>query len=73
MGEGFSAVRIPRDKIREYEVEGRKLFMPMVAVSTRYRWSSGEGQTGAGFLVGKGQESADRLAPLRIPAPTGGA
>ena len=61
-----SAVRIPRDKIREYEVEGRKLFMPMVAVSTRYRWSSGEGQTGAGFLVGKGQESADRLAPLRI-------
>lgn len=61
-----SAVRIPRDQIREYEVEGRKLFMPMVAVSTRYRWSSGEGQTGAGFLVGKGQEAADRLAPLRV-------
>lgn len=61
-----SAVRIPRDQIREYEVEGRKLFMPMVAVSTRYRWSSGEGQTGAGFLVGKGKEPAERLAPLRV-------
>ncbi|WP_162888017.1 hypothetical protein [Sphingomonas mesophila] len=61
-----TAVRIPRDMIHEYEVEGRKLFMPMVAVSTRYRWSSGEGQTGASFLVGKGQEEAERLAPLRV-------
>ena len=61
-----TAVRIPRDKIREYEVDGRKLFMPMVAVSTRYRWSSGEGQTGASFLVGKGREEAEKLAPLRI-------
>jgi hypothetical protein len=61
-----TAVKIPRDMIHEYEVEGRKLFMPMVAVSTRYRWSSGEGQTGVSFLVGKGQEEQVRLAPLRI-------
>jgi hypothetical protein len=61
-----TAVKIPRDMIHEYEVEGRKLFMPMVAVSTRYRWSSGEGQTGVSFLVGKGQEEQARLAPLRI-------
>lgn len=61
-----TAVKIPRDMIHEYEVEGRKLFMPMVAVSTRYRWSSGEGQTGASFLVGKGKEEQERLAPLRI-------
>jgi hypothetical protein len=61
-----TAVKIPRDLIHEYEVEGRKLFMPMVAVSTRYRWSSGEGQTGVSFLVGKDQEEHARLAPLRI-------
>jgi len=61
-----TAVKIPRDMIHEYEVEGRKLFMPMVAVSTRYRWSSGEGQTGVSFLVGKDQEEQARLAPLRI-------
>ncbi|HET9355997.1 MAG TPA: hypothetical protein VFO42_07520, partial [Sphingomicrobium sp.] len=61
-----TAVKIPREMIHEYEVEGRKLFMPMVAVSTRYRWSSGEGQTGASFLVGRGQEAQERLAPLRI-------
>jgi len=61
-----SAVRIGRDKIREYEVEGRKLFMPMIGVCARYRWSSGDGQTGAGFLVGRGKEDAERLAPLRV-------
>ena len=61
-----TAVKIPREMIHEYEVEGRKLFMPMVAVSTCYRWSSGEGQTGASFLVGKGQDAEERLAPLRI-------
>lgn len=60
-----TAVRLPKDSIREYEVEGRRLFMPMVAVSTRYRWSSGEGQTGASFMVGKGKDEDERLAPLR--------
>jgi hypothetical protein len=61
-----TAVKLKRTEIHEYEVEGRKLFMPLVAVSTRYRWSSGEGQTGAGFLVGRGQEAQAKLAPLRI-------
>ena len=61
-----TAVKIPREMIQEYEVEGRKLFMPMVAVSTRYRWSSGEGQTGVSFMVGKGREEEERLAPFRV-------
>lgn len=60
-----TAVRLPKDSIREYEVEGRRLFMPMVAVDTRYRWASGEGQTGASFMVGRGKEEDERLAPLR--------
>ncbi len=61
-----SAVRLPREAISEYDYEGRKLFMPMVAISVRYRWSSGEGQSAAGFLVGQGSEGQDKLAPLRI-------
>lgn len=60
-----TAVRLTRDEIHEYEVDGRKLFMPLVAISTRYRWSNGEGQTGAGFMIGRGQAEADKLAPLR--------
>ena len=61
-----SAVRLNRDAIREYEIEGRKLFVPLIAVNVRYRWSSGEGQSAAGFLVGQSGEGKDKLAPLRI-------
>lgn len=61
-----SAVRLPRESISEYEYEGRKLFMPMVAVSVRYRWSSGDGQSAAGFLVGQGAAGQEKLAPLRL-------
>jgi hypothetical protein len=61
-----SAVRLPLDAISEYEFEGRKLFMPLVAVSVRYRWSSGEGQSAAGFLVGQGETAEKKLAPLRL-------
>lgn len=61
-----SAVRLSRDAIREYEIEGRKLFVPLIAVNVRYRWSSGEGQSAAGFLVGQSGEGKEKLAPLRI-------
>ncbi|MCL6683448.1 hypothetical protein [Sphingomonas alba] len=62
-----SAVRLPRASVREYEVEGRKLFMPMVALNSRYRWSSGEGQSAASFLVGgKAANDGARLSPLRL-------
>ena len=61
-----SAVRLPKSAIREYEYEGRKLFMPLVAISVRYAWSSGSGQTAAGFLVGQGAAGQEKLAPLRL-------
>ncbi|MES2905244.1 MAG: hypothetical protein V4696_13750 [Pseudomonadota bacterium] len=61
-----SAVRLTRDDIREYEIEGRKLFVPLIAVNVRYRWSSGAGQSAAGFMIGQGGEDQDKLAPLRL-------
>ena len=61
-----SAVRLTRAEVREYEIEGRKLFVPMVAISVRYRWSSGAGHSAAGFLVGQGAEGQEKLAPLRL-------
>jgi hypothetical protein len=67
-----SAVRMPRSAIQEYEVEGRKLFMPMVAINSRYRWSSGEGQSAVGFMVGKAANDSARLAPLRLDQGTRG-
>lgn len=62
-----SAVRLPRASVREYEVEGRKLFMPMVALNSRYRWSSGEGHSAASFLVGgRAANDSAKLSPLRL-------
>jgi len=61
-----SAVRLTRAEVREYEIEGRKLFVPMVAISVRYRWSSGTGHSAVGFLVGQGAEGQEKLAPLRL-------
>ena len=61
-----SAVRLQRSAVREYEVEGRKLFMPMVAINSRYRWSSGEGQSAASFLVGRVANDSDKLGPLSL-------
>jgi len=61
-----SAVRLPRAAVQEYEVQGRKLFMPMVAVNSRYRWSSGEGQSGASFMVGRAANDKEKLGPLRL-------
>ena len=61
-----SAVRLTHAEVREYEIEGRKLFVPMVAISIRYRWASGSGHSAAGFLVGQGGENQEKLAPLRV-------
>ena len=61
-----SAVRLTRAEIREYDIEGRKLFMPLLAISVRYRWSSGDGHSAAGFLVGQGKAGQEKLAPLRL-------
>ncbi len=61
-----SAVRLPRSAVHEYEVEGRKLFMPMVAVNSHYRWSSGQGQSAASFMVGRAANDRAKLAPLRL-------
>ena len=61
-----SAVRLPRSAVQEYHVKGRRLFMPMVAINSRYRWSSGEGQSAASFLVGPAANDSGKLAPLRL-------
>ena len=61
-----SAVRLPLDQVHSFEVEGRRLFVPMVALNILYRSGSGEEQTSASYLVGRGNETDEKLAPFRI-------
>ncbi len=60
-----SAVSLTREQMRQYEVEGRKLFVPLIGFNALYRWGGGEGQTSASYLVGRDTQS-DKMAPLRL-------
>lgn len=63
-------VRLPRSAIREYEVQGRRVFVPILAFNATYRWGSGLGRTSCAFLLGHERGGSDRLAPLAVPAGT---
>ena len=60
-----SQVVAPRDAIQEYDVGGRKAFVPVRAFTALYEWSGGKGQTSAAYLVGR-DTSGEKLAPLRL-------
>ena len=61
-----SAVRLPIAQLHSFEVEGRKLFVPLVAFNILFRSGGGEGQASASFLVGRGGENDEKLAPFRL-------
>lgn len=58
-----SAVRLPLDQLHSFEVEGRRLFVPLVALNIFF---AGEGQASASYLVGRGTDADDKLAPFRL-------
>ena len=60
-----SAVSLTREQMRQYEVGGRRLFVPLIGFNALYRWSGGDGQTSASYLVGR-DTKAEKMAPLRL-------
>lgn len=60
-----SRVAAPRSAIQEYEIAGRKSFVPLIAFNTLYSWSGGPAQTSAAYLVGR-TTKGDKLGPLRL-------
>lgn len=60
-----SRVVAPRTAIQEYDLGGRKAFVPVIAFNAIYEWSSGKAQTSAAYLVGR-ETSSDKLGPLRL-------
>lgn len=59
-----SQVVAPRANVQLFKVEGRELFVPLIAFNALYRWTNGEGQTSSAYLVGR-DTKAEKLAPLR--------
>ena len=60
-----TAVFLARDQVKPIEIEGRTMFVPMIAFNALYGWSGGKGQTSASYLVGK-KTSGEKLAPFRL-------
>jgi hypothetical protein len=60
-----STVLLKRDQLRIFEVEGRSLFVPLVGFNAHYRWSGGEGQTSASYLVGRNTDG-EKMAPFIV-------
>ena len=60
-----SLVTLPREQLRLFQVEGRTLFVPLVAFNASYAWSSGQGQTSTSFIVGR-NANGEKMAPFRI-------
>jgi len=60
-----TAVFLARKDVRPIEIEGRSLFVPMIAFNVLYGWGRGAGQTSVSYLVGK-TTSSDKLAPFRL-------
>ena len=61
-----SVARLPLADLNRFEAAGRKLFVPLVGFNISYRSSAGEGHASASFLVGRGNEEDEKLAPFRL-------
>ena len=60
-----SKVTAPRDAIQEYELGGRRAFVPLIAFNALYDWSGGKAQTSSAYLVGR-ETRGDKLGPLLL-------
>jgi hypothetical protein len=60
-----SQVAVPRGAVQEYELAGRKAFVPVIAFNALYEWSGGKAQSSAAYLVGRDTQQ-DKLGPLRL-------
>lgn len=62
------AVVMPRDAMRAIMVQGRALFIPLVAFNVLYEWGDGEsGQTAMPYVVGREAEMpSQKMGPFRL-------
>ncbi|MEO8454202.1 MAG: hypothetical protein ABI454_03500 [Sphingomicrobium sp.] len=60
-----SQVVAPRDNVQVLEIGERQVCIPLIAFNALYRWSAGEGQTSAAYLLGR-DTKGKKMAPFRL-------
>ena len=66
-----SSIAMTKDEVRGIEVQGRSIFVPIVAINTAYDWRNGEsagsGRTSRSWLVGREpQAPSDKMGAFRL-------
>lgn len=59
-------VPIELSAIQPITIEGRSLFIPIVAVTAIYEWDGGSGQTSKSYMVGVEASQAGKMGPFRL-------
>ena len=60
-----TSAKVPREQMRIYEAGGRKVWVPLIGFNASYRWSGGDGQTSASYLLGR-DTNGEKMAPFRV-------
>lgn len=60
---------VPREVLNVMTVEGRALFIPVLAINLRYEWDGGAGQTASSFVIGINRGEGAKMAPFRADGP----
>ena len=60
---------VPREMLNVMTVEGRALFIPVLAINLRYEWEGGAGQTARSFVIGIDRGEGAKMAPFRVDGP----
>jgi hypothetical protein len=61
--------QLPKSAINVVTVQGRPMFVPIVAIDLRYRWPAGEGQTAQSFVIGIAPKQGERMRPFWLDVP----
>ena len=57
---------MPKETLSVMTVEGRALFVPVLAVNLLYEWEGGSGQTATSYVIGIDRGEGAKLAPFRV-------
>ena len=57
---------MPKETLSVMTIEGRALFVPVLAVNLLYGWEGGSGQTATSYVIGIDRGEGAKLAPFRV-------
>ena len=63
-----SAIKLPTSELREIELHGRRLFVPVAAINVAYDWADGgKGRTSRSWVIGReAEQPSEKMGGFRL-------